>query len=118
MSGSNWKIHKFGGSSLADTGCFERVADILLSMPHLRIGVVVSAMGGMTNNLLNLSLLAEQGDDSFESELNDIGQRYADTAKQLVSGDSLVGLLDQWNVESGDIRNILACCYSRMNRFV
>ena len=76
-------------------------------MPHSRIGVVVSAMGGMTNKLLKLSGLAEQADNSYEAELNEIGQRYADTAKELVAGDALVGLLDQWNVEAGDIRNIL-----------
>lgn len=107
MSGNNWKIHKFGGSSLADAACFERVGKNVLSMPHRRIGVVVSAMGGMTNKLLKLSALAEQADDSYEAELNEIGQRYADTAKELVAGDALVGLLDQWNVEAGDIRNIL-----------
>ncbi|MGI9222599.1 MAG: hypothetical protein ACR2QS_16345, partial [Woeseiaceae bacterium] len=52
MPGDQWKIHKFGGSSLADAACFRRVARIVLSMPHERTGVVVSAMGGMTNQLL------------------------------------------------------------------
>ena len=48
---SSWKIHTFGGSSLADAGCFRRVAALLLDYSDARIGVVVSAMGGMTDAL-------------------------------------------------------------------
>jgi aspartokinase/homoserine dehydrogenase 1 len=107
VSGDHWKIHKFGGSSLADAACFERVGNIILAMPQPRIGVVVSAMGGMTNQLLGLAALAEQADSAFETELNQVGQRYADTAKALVDGSALVDLLDRWQDEAGDIQNIL-----------
>jgi len=107
MSGNNWTIHKFGGSSLADAECFERVANIVAEMPEASIGVVVSAMGGMTTKLLGLSVFAEQGDSSFTSELNEIGARYADTAKQLVNGDALVELLDLWGKDAADIVDVL-----------
>ncbi len=107
MSDSQWKIHKFGGSSLADAACFERVAGIILSMPDERIGVVVSAMGGMTNQLLDLCALAEQDDNGYEANLNVVGQRYADTARALVESDALVRLLDLWKDDAGDIENIL-----------
>ena len=33
MSQSGWQVHKFGGTSLTDTGCFQRVADILVAEP-------------------------------------------------------------------------------------
>ena len=59
MSGSRFKIHKFGGSSLADAECIARVGRIVGAMPDARIGVVVSAMGGMTDQLLGLCPLAE-----------------------------------------------------------
>ena len=29
MSDTDWKVHKFGGTSLADAGCFRQVAEIL-----------------------------------------------------------------------------------------
>jgi aspartokinase/homoserine dehydrogenase 1 len=103
----NWKIHKFGGSSLADAACFERVGNILLSLEQERIGVVVSAMGGMTNALLELSARAEQADATYREELNEIGVRYADTARVLVSGKALVRLLDQWKEDASDIENLL-----------
>jgi aspartokinase/homoserine dehydrogenase 1 len=106
VSGPAWKIHKFGGSSLADAACFERVAGILLAMTDERLGVVVSAMGGMTNQLLDLCRIAEQGEDSRDA-LNAVGQRYAETARALVEGDALVTLLDQWNDDAADIDNVL-----------
>ena len=107
MSGKHWKIHKFGGSSLADANCFARVADIIAGMPDGKIGVVVSAMRGMTDNLLNLSLLAERDDNSCGAELQEIGQRYSATAKELVTGDGLVQLLAQWAQDAKDIEDIL-----------
>ena len=107
MSGKHWKIHKFGGSSLADANCFARVADIIAGMPDGKIGVVVSAMRGMTDNLLNLSLLAERDDSTYGAELQEIGQRYSTTAKDLVTGDGLVRLLEQWAHDAKDIEDIL-----------
>jgi len=58
VADKRWKIHKFGGSSLADAACFRRVADIVLNYEEVRLGVVVSAMGGMTDALINLALRA------------------------------------------------------------
>jgi aspartokinase/homoserine dehydrogenase 1 len=107
MSGNNWKIHKFGGSSLANAECFGRVAAIIAGMPDGNIGIVVSAMGGMTNDLLALSALAEQDDSSFSKVLNTIGTRYSDTARELVSGDALINLLDEWSTDARDIEDLL-----------
>ena len=102
-----WKFHKFGGSSLADAACFRRVGGIVLAMPGRRVGVVVSAMGGMTDALLRLAALAEQADPSYEAELNAIGDRYAKTARDLVAGERLVGVLDAWGRDADDIRDVL-----------
>ncbi len=103
---SRWKIHKFGGSSLGDAACFRRVADLLIDCPDTRIGVVVSAMGGMTDSLLHLPILADCH-DPFDNELRLIGERYSSTAKQLLDGDELVNLLDEWSKDADDIREIL-----------
>ena len=104
---SRWKIHKFGGSSLGDAECFRRVAGILLEYPDARMGVVVSAMGGMTDALLNLAILAERADDACKAELHAIGERYAATAKDLVSGGALIEVLDAWGADADDIREAL-----------
>jgi len=102
-----WKIHKFGGSSLADAECFRRVTGILLDCDELRLGVVVSAMGGMTDVLINLAILAERDDDRFKKELDAIGERYSDTSGSLLDGDSLVAVLDAWGQDASDIMGIL-----------
>ncbi len=102
-----WKIHKFGGSSLADADCFRRVAGLLLDSDDARLGVVVSAMGGMTDALLHLVTLAELADDGFDAELNAIGERYADTARGLVDVDRLVTVLDSWSEDAADVRDVL-----------
>ena len=79
----------------------------MLDRDGARVGVVVSAMGGMTDSLLHLVTLAERDDDSFETELNAIGQRYTDTARSLLSGDALVATLDAWSQDAEDIRDVL-----------
>ena len=107
MGKTPWKIHKFGGTSLADADCFRRVAGILLDYRDARIGVVVSAMGGMTDALLNLVALAEKDDDGFHAGLDAIGQRYTTTAEALLEGERLAEVLAPWRQDAADIRDVL-----------
>ena len=55
-----WQVHKFGGSSVADAQCMERVAQILEQDPHQRMAVVLSACRGVTDAMLNLVASAER----------------------------------------------------------
>jgi aspartokinase/homoserine dehydrogenase 1 len=111
VTATSWKVHKFGGSSLADASCFERVAQILIEAraegddPNL--GVIVSAMGGMTDSLLDLTVVAERDDKGFTGKLQAIGDRYAGTAKALVHEDRLIAILDSWSVDATVIQEIL-----------
>lgn len=107
MAGEKWKIHKFGGSSLADAECFERVASIVASLPNRRLGIVVSAMGGMTNDLLSLAALAEQGDGGANEKLQQIGERYASTARALLKGETLTSILGRWERDAADLSDML-----------
>ena len=49
----SWTVHKFGGTSVADASCVRRVAGILKNERD-NLGVVVSAMKGVTDDLLGL----------------------------------------------------------------
>ncbi len=100
-------MHKFGGSSLADADCFRRVAGLVLERPDARIGVVVSAMGGMTDALLGLAALAELDDASYAQRLDAIGARYAEATRALLSGEARVQILDAWARDAQDIRDLL-----------
>ena len=113
VSDASWKIHKFGGSSLADASCFKRVADIIAEQPDQRIGVVVSAMRGMTDRLLRLTVMAERDDNGFVAELAELGEHFAATANSLVSGDGLVQLLDAWGNDAEVITESLVAAASK-----
>ena len=102
-----WKIHKFGGSSLGDADCIRRVGGLLLDYPDKRMGVVVSAMSGMTDALLHLATLAERDDDTFNDELHAVGERYSQTARALIEDDRLIAVLDAWSQDADDIRDVL-----------
>ncbi|HTI65187.1 MAG TPA: bifunctional aspartate kinase/homoserine dehydrogenase I [Gemmatimonadaceae bacterium] len=81
-------VHKFGGTSLADAGCFRRVAEIVASWPAPRRAVVVSAMSGVTNSLLSAvetAAASEAGD--YEALLEALGRRHLDTIAALVPTD-------------------------------
>ncbi len=105
--GKYWKFHKFGGSSLADADCFRRVADLMLAESGERTGVVVSAMGGMTDALFDLVSQAEQDDASFIDGLHAIGERYATAAGALLDGDAERRLLEAWREDADDVRDVL-----------
>lgn len=53
-------VHKFGGAALADAASIRAVTEIVLTRPGLPI-VVVSALHGITDLLLDLIATAEQG---------------------------------------------------------
>ncbi len=107
MAENPWKIHKFGGSSLADATCFRRVAGILLDYDDPRIGVVVSAMGGMTDALLELVTHAEQDDDAYQEGLQSIGERYSATANELLADDRRETILTAWREDAEDVVGVL-----------
>ena len=112
---TQWKIHKFGGTSLADAACFSRVADIL-ARDHAsaggNLGVVVSAMGGMTDALLQLVSTAEGGGEQALAQLERIGARYSKTVGHLVEDADRVTLLDQWSSDAADLKTQLAAISS------
>jgi aspartokinase/homoserine dehydrogenase 1 len=82
-----WKVHKFGGSSVADAACMERVARIIETDPAQRKAVVLSACRGVTDALLTLISLAEQDDASVDDRLQQLRQRHVDIARELLSGE-------------------------------
>jgi len=80
-----WTVHKFGGSSVADAGCFRRVAEIIEASHNPREAVVLSACRGVTDGLLGLVQLAERRDGDFTIALDALHQRHVALAGELVS---------------------------------
>ena len=80
-----WIVHKFGGSSVADAGCFRRVADIIESSENPREAVVLSACRGVTDALLGLVTLAEQPEGYIPSAIEQLKRRHEKLAAELLS---------------------------------
>ncbi|KPV97418.1 Bifunctional aspartokinase/homoserine dehydrogenase 1 [Pseudoalteromonas sp. P1-9] len=57
------KVLKFGGSSLADFACLKQVAELAKGQLEDQMLLVLSAPGGMTDSLVELSELAAKGQD-------------------------------------------------------
>src|SRR5215470_10456637 len=104
---SAWVVHKFGGSSVADADCFRRVADILDALPPGRLGVVLSACRGVTDNLLRLVALAEQQDESYRAELGKLRARHATIAETLLRPESARLYLAGFDRDCHDLEGIL-----------
>jgi len=79
---------KFGGTSVADASAFENVAQIVASRVDSVPVVVVSAMSGVTDALLNSTVIAAEarGDDAIAS-LKSTYERHIATAKEILSPD-------------------------------
>jgi aspartokinase/homoserine dehydrogenase 1 len=104
---ASWVVHKFGGSSVADAGCFRRVAAIVDSLPAARVGVVLSACKGVTDALLGLVTLAENQDDRYRVEVGALRSRHAEIAETLLSPESARLYLAGFDRDCHDLEGIL-----------
>ena len=108
MSTQRWWVHKFGGSSVANADCFRRVAAILEQDPHERLGVVLSACRGVTDQLLGLVASAERRDEAACREgLAALDARHAGIAGELLGPEAAAAYNQQLRAELEDIRGIL-----------
>ena len=75
---------KFGGTSVGSAVGILKVKEIVEAVKEPVI-VVVSAMGGITDQLLNTSRLASQGDCTYEKEYGQILSRHIETTQEVIS---------------------------------
>jgi len=102
-----WIVHKFGGSSVADAGCFRRVAEIVEASPNPREAVVLSACRGVTDALLGLVTLAETPDAYFPSAIEALKKRHVELARSLVSKAACDTYREQLERDCRDIAGML-----------
>lgn len=90
-------IHKFGGASLADAAGVRRAVEIVLAHRPARLVVVVSAMGGVTDALLEAARRATEGETSHvRTAAETLRAQHTRAARALVpAGERLNQLLAQ-----------------------
>lgn len=79
-----WIVHKFGGTSVANAERYRAAAEIvLMSASGERVAVVVSAMSGVTNGLIQAVELAATHDNSYLDKLHELQTRHLETIDEL-----------------------------------
>lgn len=79
------QVLKFGGSSVANAGNISKVAAIIRNKSRdSKMIVVVSALGGVTDQLLKTASCAEANDESYKSILQEIEIKHLQAVKDLV----------------------------------
>ncbi|HTN37656.1 MAG TPA: bifunctional aspartate kinase/homoserine dehydrogenase I [Arachidicoccus sp.] len=77
-------VLKFGGSSVASATNIKKVAAIVQKAQSDNLIVVVSALGGMTNQLLQIGNAASNGDDTYKEQLHLLLERHLKEVKALL----------------------------------
>ena len=80
-------VHKFGGTSLADAACFRQVARIIDALPNGRRLIVVSAMAGVTDQLVQAVHVAGKCDLGYREIIAAVGARHQRTIEELFPCD-------------------------------
>ena len=79
------KVLKFGGTSVGSVAAIKSVASIINSAStNNNIVVVVSAIGGVTNQLIQLSTRAQQGDTSYEALIDQLKLQHTTMYSELL----------------------------------
>ncbi|HEY2851194.1 MAG TPA: hypothetical protein VGJ18_00005, partial [Gemmatimonadaceae bacterium] len=80
-------VHKFGGTSVADAKCFRNVASIVKALPEQQRLIVVSAMAGITDQLVRAVHVAGKQDLGYREIIAAVAARHSKTIAELLSAD-------------------------------
>ena len=89
------KVLKFGGTSVGSSENINKVIQIVShASENESVVVVVSAVGGITDKLMNASSKAISKDLDYKSDFNKLKKQHIDVLEGLLSGDSLESTKD------------------------
>ena len=90
------KVLKFGGSSVASSENIKKVISIVKdSADKDNIAVVVSALGGITDLLLEAGTLACNGDENYKESFKTIEEKHIGVVRELININNQSGVLGQ-----------------------
>ena len=105
------KVIKFGGTSVGSPESLLNVKEIVLSAKEPTI-VVVSALGGITDQLILTSRMAAAGDAGYEEQFRQIIRRHVDLARAVIPDrDSQALLLTRIHYLLDELKNIFQGIY-------
>ena len=102
-----WTVHKFGGSSLVDADLYRRVGQTLTERDDERKAVVVSAMGGVTDDLIELVETARDRDTGYRHRLDELREHVFAIIEDLLPPGRAESLESRLKDDFRDIEDIL-----------
>lgn len=100
------KVMKFGGTSVGSVNSILGVKQIVEAAQEPVI-VIVSALGGITDKLINTSQMAANGDADYEKEYREIVNRHIEMVYTVIpAGEERVALLEKVNELLSELKNI------------
>lgn len=105
------KVLKFGGTSVGSVNSMSSVKKIVEAIDE-KVIVVVSALGGITDKLINASKMATAGDSAYEKEMKEIVNRHIEMVYTVIpAGKQREILLDQVNELLSELKDIFQGIY-------
>lgn len=105
------KVLKFGGSSVATPERIKSVIAIVTQYLPGEVALVFSAFGGVTDQLIQISQLAWQGDASYKGKLAEVEKRHLDVVRDLIGISRQTSLLAQVKFQINELDDILHGVY-------
>src|SRR5919112_5177738 len=101
------QVLKFGGSSVANAVNIEKVVNIIQERSAgKKTIVVVSALGGITDILLNCGTIASSGDEDYKNQLHQLEARHMETVKSLVPVTQQSRILSHVKTQCNELEDI------------
>ncbi|MFZ9956733.1 MAG: bifunctional aspartate kinase/homoserine dehydrogenase I [Flavobacteriales bacterium] len=102
------KVLKFGGTSVATADAIKKTTAIVKDKSSRHdVICVVSALGGVTNKLIEASKLAEKGDESYQEIVSHLEDRHFIAIRELLSIDKQSSLIANVKVMFNQLEDIL-----------
>lgn len=103
------RVLKFGGSSVASPDSIKQVCAIIRNeLKDSRLAVVLSAFGGITNQLIACGEKAAAGDSSYRDECQQVRDRHIQATLELIPKDSQEEVQNQLKIMLSDLEEM---CY-------
>lgn len=101
------KVLKFGGSSVGSAATMEKVIEIVReALDSGSCAVVLSAMQGTTDALIEAGRSAERGDDGYIEILSNINEKHSAAVKELFGKESHTAIADFLESTVGELSSL------------
>ena len=100
------KVLKFGGSSVGTANAIKNVCRIVSSTPRPAI-VVVSALGGVTDQLIQLTQMAAKGDTNYIAAFDALTERHHQMVADVIVPEKQARLIASIDALLAELRSIL-----------